>query len=127
MRIILFFCLVLFSCQIPDTQREAYINEQIPDDCDNLGSFSSYEDAIEKVKSHDFKISESVDTDKSSWVKGAWFYSCDGETGYFIIETDKREYIHSKVPVDAWEGFKSAESFGDYYNSNIRGMYRLDL
>jgi hypothetical protein len=46
-------------------------------DCNKIpASFSSYEQASDLVKSSNFKIKESVNTSKSSWIRGATFYSC---------------------------------------------------
>ena len=39
------------------------------DDCSSLGNFKSYDEAISKVKDTKFKLSESVDPDKSSWIR----------------------------------------------------------
>jgi len=120
---VLIICLCISSCKggHPETSHVSV------DDCNSLGNFKTYDEAISKVKSTDFKISESVATDKSSWIRGASYYSCDGQTGYLIIETDNRSYIHSGVPVSVWKEFKDAESFGSHYDHNIKGRYRLNL
>ena len=34
------------------------------------------------------------------------------------------EYIYDNVPLNIWQGFKSAKSKGRYYASNIRGKYK---
>jgi hypothetical protein len=95
-------------------------------DCNRLPStFSSYEQAVSLVKSSTFKIREGVDTSKSSWIRGATFFSCDGKSGFLIIKTDSKEYIHQNVPIKIWRGFISARSFGSYYSNYIRGKYRL--
>ena len=75
------------------------------------------------VKQTAFKISEVVDTDKSSWIDSASYYSCDGNKGYFILSTSKRNYIYRDVPLNLWEQFKQASSYGRFYNSNIKGRY----
>ncbi|MFN6115154.1 MAG: KTSC domain-containing protein [Flavobacteriales bacterium] len=31
------------------------------------------------------------------------------------------------VPLNVWQGFKEASSFGTYYNANIKRRYRLGL
>lgn len=81
--------------------------------CDQLPkNYSSYEDAIKSIKAAHFKIQEKLNTSNSSWVKAAFYFSCDGSTGYFILKTEKQEYIYSGVPVDIWNGFKNAESCG---------------
>jgi hypothetical protein len=90
-------------------------------------TFSSYEEAMDQVRTRTFVIAEEQNTDESSWVRGAEFYSCDGATGYFILRTDDQDYIHTDVPVAVWQGFKEASSFGSYYTGNIKRRYRLGL
>jgi hypothetical protein len=89
--------------------------------------FNSYNDAIAFVKKADFKIKDDVNTSKSSWIRSAAYYSCDGVTGYFIYSTDEREYIHAEVPIELWNEFKEATSFGSFYDRNIKGKYRFTL
>jgi hypothetical protein len=90
--------------------------------------FPSYSEAISLVKSSSFAIKEDVNTSNSSWITSAKYYSCDGRNGYFIYtSTNGQEYIHSGVPRYIWDGFKSAESKGNYYNSRIKGRYQLQL
>jgi hypothetical protein len=89
--------------------------------------FSSYNDAVEAVQSAEFQINESVNTSKSSWIRSAHYYSCDGETGYFIFTTDNNTYIHANMPIEVWNGFKNADSFGSYYDENIKGNYQIAL
>jgi hypothetical protein len=96
--------------------------------CKNIPPhFNSYEDAVAFVKKATFKITDQVNTSKSSWIRSASYYSCDGKVGYFIYSTDKQEYIHAGVPVEIWMGFKNADSFGSYYDHNIRKRYRFNL
>ena len=73
-------------------------------DCSKLpGSFNSYAQATSLVKASSFKLKESANTSESSWITSAKYYSCDGNTGYFIFTTNKgKEYIHKDVPLDVW-------------------------
>ena len=98
-------------------------------DCNKLPqSFSSYGQAIRLVKNSDFIITEEANTSESSWITSANYYSCDGETGYFIYTTNRGyEYIHKGVPLRIWNGFKNASSKGSYYDANIRKKYQLRL
>ncbi len=97
-------------------------------ECDQLPKhYSSYQNAVEKIKGTHFKIHETVNTSKSSWVRCASFYSCDGLTGFFILATDKQEYLYSGVPKEIWEGFKNANSFGSYYDLNIKNKFVFKL
>jgi hypothetical protein len=100
----------------------------IGQNCNNIpSSFNSYAEATQLVKSSNFKIKESVNTSKSSWIRGATYYSCDSKKGFLIIRTDDREYIHQNVPIETWNGFKNASSFGSFYNNYIKGNYRVVL
>lgn len=94
--------------------------------CKDLpAKFSSYKEAITEVKSANFIISENINTSKSTWIKDASFYSCDSKTGFLILMIRSTKYIHQNVPISVWENFKEADSFGRYYNSNIKGRYLL--
>jgi KTSC domain len=114
--LLLIVCFILFiSC-----------NSQ---DCHKLPvAFSSYTEAIQEVKSSTFQIKESADVSGSSWITSAKWYSCEGQDGYFIYTTNRGyEYIHKGVPLFIWKEFKNASSKGSYYDTNIKGRYRLPL
>lgn len=91
-------------------------------------SFKSYEAALQQIDLTEFKFEDHVNTSKSSWLLNARYYSCDGKKGFFIIKTRKnREYIHADVPIEIWNQFKNANSFGRFYNQRIKGRYGLHL
>ena len=106
---------------VPKNSNAAVACNTIPE------SFTSYEEAKNFVTSNTFSYSDEVNTSKSSWIRGAAFYSCDRKTGFFVLKTDKQEYIHQHVPVEVWEDFKTAASFGTYYNARIKKKYTLKL
>ena len=111
------FLLIIFSC----SKEKQNISE-----CTEITTpFKTYSEAKNTVQSIDFKYTDEVDTSKSSWIRGAQYYSCEGETGYLVYQTDKKEYIHQQVPVEVWEEFKNAESFGSFYNENLKHKYRV--
>lgn len=118
---------VLFSACSQDDGPKTGAAEVDQNCADLPRKFSSYVKAMDQVRSRTFVIAEELNTDMSSWVRGAEFYSCDGVTGYFILHTDDQAYIHADLPVEVWQGFKSASSFGTYYNANIKRRYRLAL
>ena len=96
--------------------------------CDTLNDeFNSYKGAISSVIKTTFNYTDELDTSKSSWIREANYYSCDNAKGYLIIETDSQNYIYKEVPKAVWEEFKQANSFGRYYNSYIKGNYKLSL
>ena len=96
--------------------------------CNEINSkFTSYDEAIEIVKNSSFAIDEKVDTD-SSWIDSIEYHSCDEKYGYLIINTKKgKSYIHKDVPIQVWNEFKNANSFGKFYNQNIKGNYYLEI
>ncbi len=96
--------------------------------CDSLNKkFSSYNEAITLVRNTSFKIEEKVNTD-SSWIDSIEYYSCDELTGYLIVNNKKgKSYIHKNVPFQVWNEFKNADSFGRFYNQNIKGNYYLEI
>lgn len=87
--------------------------------------FKTYQEALNTVEAVEFKYTDEAATSESSWIRGAQFYSCDGNSGYMIFQTDSKEYIHQDMPLYVWEEFKNAESFGAYYNKNIKHNYRV--
>lgn len=109
------------------SNKKEFVNSTIID-CDNLPkNFSTYENAINLIKEAHFKITDSVNRSKSSWIRSASYYSCDNRIGYFFFETDKHQYLHINLPLKVWNEFKNASSFGTYYNNNIKHKYQLIL
>jgi hypothetical protein len=89
--------------------------------------FKSYNEALIAIQNTKFLIEDEVNTSTSSWIRSASYYSCDGKVGYFILGTDKRDYIHANLPFAMWKAFKQANSFGSYYNTHIKNRYQLTL
>ncbi|MCF8426090.1 MAG: KTSC domain-containing protein [Bacteroidia bacterium] len=117
----LFFVLTLLTAIF-------FTNPIIAQNCNYLPKkFNSYSQALKEVRKADFKINDWQNTSSSSWIRGAYFYSCDGLKGYLIIESDNKNYIHANVPLNVWRQFKLANSFGSFYANNIRGRYLLPL
>ena len=98
--------------------------------CDQINNkkFSSFSEAKQYVETFDFQLSEEENLQRSSWMKKANYYSCDGLVGYFSYETKTgKDYIYRNVPKEVWQGFKNADSPGGYYNQNIKGRFVLVL
>lgn len=66
---------------------------------------------------------ESVDTSKSSLVRGAWY---DQTKEYLIINLQGTNYSYCNVPRYVWLSFKQAKSFGTEYNLSIKGHYSCE-
>ena len=63
---------------------------------------------------------EYLDTSRSSFVQGAWY---DSSNEYMIINLSGTNYHYCGMPSSVWQEFKSASSFGTYYNSDIKGNF----
>ena len=113
-KVIVFSFLILISCK--------------ENNCNKINlNFTSYEDAIEIVQNSTFAIEEKVNTD-STWIDSIEYYSCNKTTGYLIVNTKKvKSYIHKDVPIQVWNEFKKVDSFGRFYNQNIKGNYYLEI
>jgi hypothetical protein len=97
-------------------------------DCQKLPlSFNSFDEAERQIKNSHFNLKNELNTKKSSWIRGAKYFSCDKQTGFFILETDKQDYLYQNLPLEVWTGFKNASSFGQYYNANIKNRYQYQL
>ncbi len=117
--LIIFFSLILFTLNSVAQAHKSC--EKLP------ASFPSYESAMQQIKGAKFKISETIDTRKSSWIRGLSYLSCDGKSGFMIMTTDSKSYIHQDVPIEIWNDLKSADSFGTYYNEKIKHQYRISI
>lgn len=115
--VFVFYVLILFT--INSVAQSHKSCEKLPN------SFPNYESATQQIKSVKFKINETIDTRKSSWIRGLDYLSCDGKSGFMILKTDGKSYIHQNVPIDIWTGLKNASSSGSYYNENIKHRYQI--
>jgi len=97
--------------------------------CSNLPKkYNSYDSAIKIIQSASFEYKDYTNNFKSSWINSIAYYSCDNKSGYLIILAHNgKSYIHQKVPINLWQGLKSAKSKGSYYSNNIKGSYLFRL
>ena len=69
---------------------------------------------------------EQVDTSRSSFVNGAWY---DESNGYMVISLNmiiglnEFYYHYCRMPREAWDLFRFADSFGRHYNEFIKRRY----
>lgn len=136
-------CTVLSCAEKKSKEQEAVVsynhkspaNERKTDEivainysCDNLSSrFSSYEQAVNAVKRSSFRFQDYRNMSSSGFIDYGKYYSCDNYKGFLILSLNRREYIYRSVPIQVWQNFKNANSFGNFYNYYIRknANYRL--
>lgn len=96
--------------------------------CNNLPNhYNNYNEAIKKIKNAKFSVTDRIKTDRSSYIHGASYYSCDNNYGFMIVGVGNRQYLYDGVPRSVWQQFKLARSFGSFYDRYIRGRYRFNL
>jgi hypothetical protein len=96
--------------------------------CNKLpNNFSSFEQATKLILNTTFACTDNADVSDSSWITSAKYYSCDNKTGFFVLETSNKRYIHQNVPKTLWQNFIKAKSKGSFYGKNIREKYQLKL
>ena len=61
-----------------------------------------------------------LDTSRSSLVTDAWY---DESHAYMVVGLKDVYYHYCRMPIDAWDAFGSAGSFGQHYNRLIKGRY----
>jgi len=96
-------------------------------DCNNIPkSFSSKPEALKIIKGSSFKVKDSIDVN-SQYIKSANYYSCDGQTGFFVYAaTSGSEYFNSNVPIELWREFKKTSLKDSFYEREI-GKYRTAI
>jgi hypothetical protein len=118
---------IVVSCNFPlathvPPRAESQAAQTSPDK-----DFISYQEAINWVQRNPAFRHDYVDTARSSFIRGAHFYTDGAGYGYLILNLNGQSYIHDGVPNQIWQEFRIAESFGSYYNAKIKGRYPLWL
>ncbi len=100
-----------------------YLNVR-EDDCSEITEdWKSEKEAITQIENTPFYFSDSVASDNKSWIKSAKYYSCDEEFGYLLVKSEKKTFMHQKVPIVTWNLLKGAKSMGGYYNFYIKNKF----
>jgi hypothetical protein len=90
-------------------------------------SFSSYNVALNLVNNAKFSFVDYLNTNNSVVMQGAKYFSCDNRTGFLIVGVNGQRYIYQGVPINVWNNFKKAGSYGSFYNTYIKNNYQLRL
>jgi hypothetical protein len=97
-------------------------------ECHDLkNEFESNKKYIETVEKTRFKFQDKLFTSDKSWINEISFFSCDGNSGFLIVTIGNKKYLYSEVTSETWFEFKNCESFGKYYNFNIKGKYKTSF
>jgi KTSC domain-containing protein len=67
---------------------------------------------------------EYLDTSRSSFITDAWY---DSSNSYMVIGLRGTYYHYCRMPRNAWNSFRAADSFGRHYNAFIKGNFDCRL
>lgn len=102
-----------------------YFNARKSNCSDISENWNSEIEAISCIENTNFKTTESVNPEESSWMKSAHYYTCDNEYGHLIIKCDGKSIVHKNVPISVWQSLKEAEFVWIYYNIHVRNKYKM--
>lgn len=93
--------------------------------CDDLpGQFDSADKAIKTVESSKFRFQQSVKISRYRSPRSAVYYSCDGKSGYLVVEeSDSVRLIYSQIPEEVWDQFVNTNDPIYYYTKKIKSAY----
>lgn len=102
-----------------------YLNAQKSNCLDTSENWNSEKEVISGIENINFKTSESISLEKSSWMKSAHYYTCDDKFGHLIIKCERKSFIHKNVPISVWQSLKVAKSVGRFYDHYIKDKYKI--
>jgi hypothetical protein len=93
--------------------------------CETLkDQYASQPEALKAIRAADFEVKDTHTTANSSSIKRIEYFSCDGQTGYLVVYNLSGDVLlHRNVPLNIWDGLKSAEFMRNYYNDNVKDKY----
>jgi hypothetical protein len=108
-----------YSCARPAGDSSTVENDSLL--CNNIPKdLGNRTQAIRTLSETEFTFEQSLETLQVFGVKKAIFYSCDGNLGYLMVNTSRRNYLYENVPRELWENFKNANSIDGFFNKNLK-------
>jgi hypothetical protein len=75
------------------------------------------------LQSFEFNFRESFETPAVRGIQKADYYSCNGKSGYLLVNRHNRALLFKDFPIDQWFEFKFANSPENFYSSMIKYNY----
>jgi len=92
--------------------------------CDSLPEkFSSMQEALATIEGAKYRFEESFKISRPKGLQAGKFLSCDGESGYLVVEIDDEKRILSKVSKKIWKNFKKSSNPGYYFHEYIHEKF----
>ena len=121
---IVILCMVISTCIHAQVEHN-FEMEPSNTNCHELPEkFNSPTQAIDAVEKSTFRFTQSIKISRYHSPKAAFYYSCDGKTGYLIVtlKGDSRK-IYKNIPQEVWDQFSNTNDPIGYYASNIEKKY----
>ncbi len=93
--------------------------------CDSLDvSGMTRVEAIKQVENAVFRFNQNFKLSRTSGVRAAHYYSCDGSKGYLVITVNKDKLLFLNVPKNVWNEIITSSDIDGFYEESIRGKFR---
>ncbi|MCC5931834.1 MAG: KTSC domain-containing protein [Cyclobacteriaceae bacterium] len=110
--------------QAKEPNKYAFVIQEKKFTCADLPDhFANVETALDFIRNCRFEFEEAFEALAVRGIRNVSYHSCDKESGYLVLVTHDRTFIHKEVPIKIWEAFKYAESIETYYRLNIKFTY----
>ena len=125
LQFLIVFTLTVFNCSVAFSQEVEHNYEMKPQktDCHTL-DLDGVEDekaAIDSIESKQFRYDQHFKLNAPTGFQGAWFYSCDHDTGFLIVKIDSEQLLYTGIATSQWEAMIASKDPIGYYYDEIEG------
>jgi hypothetical protein len=75
---------------------------------------------IQIIEESSFRFDQQFKISRLSGIRGGNYYSCDGNSGFLIVEVDKEKELYVDVPKSTWDEFIRSSDLDGFYQNNIK-------
>lgn len=126
MRLILIILIVSISTIARAQLEHNFEVEPSNTNCHELPEmFTSQSQAINSIENATFRTRQTIKISRYQSPRSAVFYSCDGKTGYMIVDiNDKLREVYSNVPQEVWSQFINTNDPIGFYSANVKDKFK---
>lgn len=93
--------------------------------CEDLPEgFSKMDSAVNILESTKFRIEESIRTSRVSGIQNILFRSCNGSTGYLILEIDNTKIAYRNIPLEVWREYLTTRDLEGFYEDRVKNKFQ---
>jgi hypothetical protein len=118
--IILFFTAFLTARNVLGQVEHNYPERSHNTNCDSIHSpGTDFNDGYDQLKSATWRFKQSIKLNRYEGIRRAEYYSCDGQTGFLIVLSEKNDCLYEIVPIAIWNDFLKTPDPEKYFNEKI--------